>query len=154
MKFSASLQFTRSWTVRRTPWTGDQLVARPLPSHKHRKSHTYTQTPNVHVLSGIWTHDPGFRASEDSAWRSAIVTGKCYILLCRYGQNGLVCVKNSSRRCSQLARPFIRLYFHINSIVIANKQKYAFYGNDNPWAANIWIHCFHLLYLQVDMRKS
>jgi hypothetical protein len=32
---------TRSRTVGRTPWTGDQLLARPLPVHKHRK--TYTQ---------------------------------------------------------------------------------------------------------------
>jgi hypothetical protein len=27
---------TRSGTVGRTSWTGDQLVARPLPVHKHR----------------------------------------------------------------------------------------------------------------------
>jgi hypothetical protein len=30
----------RSRTFGRTPWTGDQLVARPLPVHKHRKMHT------------------------------------------------------------------------------------------------------------------
>jgi hypothetical protein len=24
-----------------TPWTSDQLVARPLPVHKHRKTHTH-----------------------------------------------------------------------------------------------------------------
>jgi hypothetical protein len=41
MKLSVPLQFTRSWTVGRTPWTGDQLVARPLPVHKHRKTHIY-----------------------------------------------------------------------------------------------------------------
>jgi hypothetical protein len=35
MKLSVSLQFTRSWTFDRTPWMGDQLVARPLPVHKH-----------------------------------------------------------------------------------------------------------------------
>jgi hypothetical protein len=28
---------------------------------------TYTQTPNIHALSGIGTHDTGFRASEDNA---------------------------------------------------------------------------------------
>jgi hypothetical protein len=28
MKLSVSLQFTRSWTFGRTPWTGDQLVTR------------------------------------------------------------------------------------------------------------------------------
>jgi hypothetical protein len=34
--------------------------------NKHRKTHTYTQTVNIRTLSGIRTHDPGFRASEDS----------------------------------------------------------------------------------------
>jgi hypothetical protein len=61
------LQFSRSWTVGVTPWAGDQLVARPLPVHKHRRMHIHTQTLNIHALSGIRTHDPGFRASEDSA---------------------------------------------------------------------------------------
>jgi hypothetical protein len=46
---------------------GDQLVARPPPVHKHRKTHAHTQTLNIHVLSGIRTHGLGFRASEDSA---------------------------------------------------------------------------------------
>jgi hypothetical protein len=39
MKLSVSLQISRSWTFGRTPWAGDQLVARPLPVHKHRKTH-------------------------------------------------------------------------------------------------------------------
>jgi hypothetical protein len=55
---------TRSRTVGRTPWTGDQLVARPLPVHKHRKMHT-TQTLNINALSGIRNHGSGVRASED-----------------------------------------------------------------------------------------
>jgi hypothetical protein len=38
-----------------------------LPVHKHRKTHTYTQTLNIHALGVIRTHDPGIRASEDSA---------------------------------------------------------------------------------------
>jgi hypothetical protein len=33
----------------------------------------HTQTLNIHALCGIRTHDPGFRASEDSA---------CLRLLC------------------------------------------------------------------------
>jgi hypothetical protein len=37
-----------------------------LPVHKHRKTHTHTQTLNIHALSEIRIHDPGFRASEDS----------------------------------------------------------------------------------------
>jgi hypothetical protein len=47
-------------TVGRTPWTGDQNVARPLPTH------TTTQT-DMHASSGIRTHDPLVRASEDSS---------------------------------------------------------------------------------------
>jgi hypothetical protein len=41
VKLSVSLQFTRSWTFGRTSWMGDQLVARPLPVHKHRKTHIH-----------------------------------------------------------------------------------------------------------------
>jgi hypothetical protein len=41
MKISISLQFTRSYTFVRTPWAGDQLVARPLRVQKHRKTHTH-----------------------------------------------------------------------------------------------------------------
>jgi hypothetical protein len=67
MKLSVSLLFSRSWSVGRTPWAGDQLVARPLPVHKHRKTHPHTQTLNIHALNGIRTHYPGYRASEDSA---------------------------------------------------------------------------------------
>jgi hypothetical protein len=50
-------------------WEGYQLVARPLPVHKHRKSRacTHMQTPNIHVLSGVRTYDPDFRGSEDTA---------------------------------------------------------------------------------------
>jgi hypothetical protein len=35
IKFSISLQFTRLYTVGRTLWKDDELVARPLPVHKH-----------------------------------------------------------------------------------------------------------------------
>jgi hypothetical protein len=34
--------------------------------HGHRKTRTHTHTANIDALSGIRTHDPGFRASEDS----------------------------------------------------------------------------------------
>jgi hypothetical protein len=51
-----------------TPWTSDQPVARPLSKHKT----TQTQNKcihalNIHTLSGIRTHDPSTRASEDSS---------------------------------------------------------------------------------------
>jgi hypothetical protein len=61
-------QFHDHFTDCRTPWTSDQLVARPLP--KYRKTQTqnkHMHTPNIHALSGIRTHDPSFRASEGSS---------------------------------------------------------------------------------------
>jgi hypothetical protein len=64
MKLPVSLLFTRSYTFGRIPWASDLLVARPLPVHKD----SHTQTLNIHALSGIRTHDPGFRASEGSAY--------------------------------------------------------------------------------------
>jgi hypothetical protein len=42
VKLSVLLKFSRSNTVGRTPWAGDKLVARPLPVHKHIKTHTHT----------------------------------------------------------------------------------------------------------------
>jgi hypothetical protein len=57
---------TRFRTAGRTPWTGDQVVARPLPVHKHRKTHTNTNTEHP-CLSGIRTHGSGIHESEDSS---------------------------------------------------------------------------------------
>jgi hypothetical protein len=44
MKLSVSLQLLNLRTVDRTPWTGDQLVARSLLVHKHRKRTHNTNT--------------------------------------------------------------------------------------------------------------
>jgi hypothetical protein len=44
----------------------NQLVARPLPIHRTTQTQKNAHTPNIHALSDIRTHDPGFRASEDS----------------------------------------------------------------------------------------
>jgi hypothetical protein len=60
-KFSVSLRFT---TFARAPWAGDELVARPLYLYTNTEKRTHTQTLNIHTLSGIRTHDPGFRAKE------------------------------------------------------------------------------------------
>jgi hypothetical protein len=57
-KLSISLQFLNPKTVGRIPWTGDQPIAKPLP--------TQTQT-NIHALSGIRTHDPRVREGEESS---------------------------------------------------------------------------------------
>jgi hypothetical protein len=55
-------------TYGRTPWTSDQPAARPLP--KRRTTQTKNKrihTPTIHALSGIRTHDPSVRASENSS---------------------------------------------------------------------------------------
>jgi hypothetical protein len=51
------------YTVGRTPWTGDQPFARPLPTHRINVHNT-----DIHALSGIPTHDPSVRASEKSSY--------------------------------------------------------------------------------------
>jgi hypothetical protein len=56
VKRLVSLQFLNPKTVGRTPWMGDEPVARPLPIK--------TQT-NIHAFSGIRMHDPSVRAGED-----------------------------------------------------------------------------------------
>jgi hypothetical protein len=60
--FQSNLQL-RINTVGRTPWTGDQPVARQLPTHRT----TQTQA-NIHALSGIRTHDPSVYTSEDISY--------------------------------------------------------------------------------------
>jgi hypothetical protein len=57
-------QFLDKFTNGRTPWTGDQLVARPLPKHKTTQTEKKAYTHQT-SLSGIRTHDPGLWASED-----------------------------------------------------------------------------------------
>jgi hypothetical protein len=41
LEHRADYSVSWSFTGGRTPWTGDQLVARPLPVHKHRKTRTH-----------------------------------------------------------------------------------------------------------------
>jgi hypothetical protein len=54
------------FTIGRTPWMSDQLVARPVP--KHRTAQTQNEhIPNIHALSGIPTHDHSVRAREDTS---------------------------------------------------------------------------------------
>jgi hypothetical protein len=53
---------TRSRTVGRTPWTGDQLVARLVPVHTQKNART-TQTLSIRARVGL---EPTVRASEDS----------------------------------------------------------------------------------------
>jgi hypothetical protein len=61
------LSVSWSFSDGRAPWTSDQLVARPLPKHRTTQTQNkHIHIPNIHVLCGIRTHDPSFRASEDS----------------------------------------------------------------------------------------
>jgi hypothetical protein len=60
-RFFSFLIYTHA--VGRTPWTWDQPVARPLPTH--RTTQTQNKHTDIHVLSGIRTHDPIVRASEN-----------------------------------------------------------------------------------------
>jgi hypothetical protein len=60
-------QFHDRFTDGMTPWTGDQPVARPLPKYGTTQTQNKRiHTPNIHVLCGVRTHDPGFQASQDS----------------------------------------------------------------------------------------
>jgi hypothetical protein len=64
---ASDFQFHDHFTDGRTSWTSDQLVARPLPKRRTTQTRNkHIHIPNIHALSGIRTHDPGFRASEDS----------------------------------------------------------------------------------------
>jgi hypothetical protein len=55
--------FLSLYTDGRTPWTGDQPVARPLLTYRTAQTeHTHTY---IHALSGIRTYDPSVRVSED-----------------------------------------------------------------------------------------
>jgi hypothetical protein len=55
------------YTNSRTPWTSDQLIARPLP-HTGQHKHRINAHIDIHGLSGIRTHDPSVLASEDSSY--------------------------------------------------------------------------------------
>jgi hypothetical protein len=55
VKRFVSFHFLNPKTVRRAPWTSDQLVARPLPN------------TDIHASTGIRTHDPSVRAGEDGS---------------------------------------------------------------------------------------
>jgi hypothetical protein len=46
----------------------DQLVTTPLPKHRTTQTQNkHIHIENIHAFCGIRTHDPGFRASEESS---------------------------------------------------------------------------------------
>jgi hypothetical protein len=67
---------------RSSNWTADQPVARPLPVHR-TKTRKNAHNTDIHALSGIRTHDPCFRASEDSPCSGPRGPVVGVILLCR-----------------------------------------------------------------------
>jgi hypothetical protein len=50
------------YTDGKTPWTGDQPVARPLPTQNNTK-HRINVYTDIHTSNGIRTHDPSVRAT-------------------------------------------------------------------------------------------
>jgi hypothetical protein len=51
---ASAFQFHDHFTDDRTPWTSDQLVARPLPKHRTTQTQKiHIHTPNIHDLCGI-----------------------------------------------------------------------------------------------------
>jgi hypothetical protein len=68
----ASFQFPDLFTIGRTPWTSDQLVARPLPKHRTAQTqikHIYT--PNIEPTITA----SGRAKTVHALARSATVTG-------------------------------------------------------------------------------
>jgi hypothetical protein len=58
--------FRNNFSDGRTPWATARLVARPLPKHTTTETqNTRIQTPNIHAIGRIGTHDPSVRVSED-----------------------------------------------------------------------------------------
>jgi hypothetical protein len=49
---------------------------------QNKRTHARTHTPNIHALSGIQTHDLGFRESEDSAFLRPLGYISFLICLC------------------------------------------------------------------------
>jgi hypothetical protein len=76
---ASDFQFYDHFTDGRTPWTSDQLVARPLPRHRT------TQVQNKHTYQTSMPYvgfEPTIQASKraktvHSLVRSATVTGRC-----------------------------------------------------------------------------
>jgi hypothetical protein len=66
---ASAFQFHDHFTDGRTPWTSDQLVARPLPKHRTQTQNKHIHTPNIHALCEIRAHNPSFRACEGSSCR-------------------------------------------------------------------------------------
>jgi hypothetical protein len=67
--------FLLLYRVFSTHWTGDQPVAKQLPTHGTKQ--TQNKHTDIHALSGIRTHDPSIAAGEEGSCldREATVIG-------------------------------------------------------------------------------
>jgi hypothetical protein len=62
-----AFQFPDIFTTGSTPWTNDQLVARPLPKHRTAQTQNkHIYTTNVHDLKWIRNHDSSVQVGEES----------------------------------------------------------------------------------------
>jgi hypothetical protein len=61
-----------SYTVGRTPWTGDHPVAMSLPTHRTTHTQNTSKHTDIYASSGIRTHDPTVQAEEDGSCLSAV----------------------------------------------------------------------------------
>jgi hypothetical protein len=90
-----SFLFPDLFTIsRRTSWTSDQRVARPLVP-KHRTAQTQNKhiyTPNINALSGIQTHDHCLRDSEDSSCRKSFSYRDRQVYLHVYTTTMQICI--------------------------------------------------------------
>jgi hypothetical protein len=66
LDLSHFISFLILYTVGRTRWTEDKPIGRPLPTHRTTQTQNKCTQSSIHALSGIRTHDPSVRASEDS----------------------------------------------------------------------------------------
>jgi hypothetical protein len=73
------LSFLNLYTVGRTAWTGDQPVARPLPTHTEHKQNKRTQTSMPRV--GFEPTIPGFELAKifHASYRATPVHGMCSV---------------------------------------------------------------------------
>jgi hypothetical protein len=76
--FATFFQFLNSIHNRQTLWTGDQPVARPLPTH--RTTQTHNKHTVIHTSSGIRTHDPSVWAATFNCAFWAYISHECVIL--------------------------------------------------------------------------
>jgi hypothetical protein len=138
--FSMVLQPFRPWpifslmiyTVRMTPWTGDQLVARPVPTH--RTTQTQNKGTHIHAWSGIRTHDPSVRANEDGSYLTTV-------------RPLIGMLKCNSANINVILPPLLLYVFYWQSSFLTDSRVYVLTFNRYifvPWITNLCAYSNHL----------